>query len=312
MKMRYVVRGIPFSLRLVLFGLLDASGIAVQMLFRLGSVPGIALVAAGSVLLLARSYSNKPDDLGEEAWKPVSMDEFHRVRSTLLKTRKNRLPLFYRPAAVGILIVPVIILLFITIRVSASGGASGGGISLFLAVIDTFLIAFPLLLSGQIRLWTPRELAMKVDTFYPIAAAGPYEGLVLTPYLRFDRDRSGQEIPEDVRLMAELRRNPDDFVGIQLQVAVNNGPQGTVPYLYAVYLCRGQGETYSKIRNSDFGSFITEAGGDGEYGTIVVRQETTGTGYRTTASDCRRLFKTVTGALNGLSSVQPDGKRPQG
>ena len=306
MKMRYVVRGIPFSLRLVLFGLLDASGIAVQMLFRLGSVPGIALVAAGSVLLLARSYSNKPDDLGEEAWKPVSMDEFHRVRSTLLKTRKNRLPLFYRPAAVGILIVPVIILLFITIRVSASGGASGGGISLFLAVIDTFLIAFPLLLSGQIRLWTPRELAMKVDTFYPIAAAGPYEGLVLTPYLRFDRDRSGQEIPEDIRLMAELRRNPEDFVGIQLQVAVNNGPNGAVPYLYAVYLCRGL-DTYTKIRNTNFGSFITEAGGDEEYNTIVVRQETSGTGYHTTEADCRRLFQTVTRALNGLSSVQPEG-----
>ena len=44
--------------------------------------------------------------------------------------------------------------------------------------------------------------------------------------------------------MVEPRRKPADFLGAQFQVAVNNGPNGAVPYLYAVFLCRGKGPTY--------------------------------------------------------------------
>ena len=47
----------------------------------------------------------------------------------------------------------------------------------------------------------------------------------------------------------------------------------------------------------DFGAFIMERGGDEEYGTIVIRQKTDGTGYHTNLSDCRRLYLAVTSKL---------------
>ena len=98
----------------------------------------------------------------------------------------------------------------------------------------------------------------------------------------------------------ELRRNPEDFVGVQFQIAVNSGPNGKVPYMYAVFLCRGKGKSFRSISEMDFGSFIVEPGGDEEYGTVVVRQQTTGTGYHTDSSDCRRLYLLAAARLTAL------------
>ena len=100
--------------------------------------------------------------------------------------------------------------------------------------------------------------------------------------------------------MIELRRNPDDFVGIQLQVAINKGPNGAVPYMYAVFLCRGKGATFRALSAADYGGYVTEAGGDDEYGTVVVRQQTSGNGYRTTPAQCRHLVDTVVSRMRSL------------
>jgi hypothetical protein len=42
---------------------------------------------------------------------------------------------------------------------------------------------------------------------------------------------------------------------------------------------------------------VVEAGGDDDYGSVVLRQETSGTGYATKPSDCARLFELVCGEL---------------
>lgn len=88
--------------------------------------------------------------------------------------------------------------------------------------------------------------------------------------------------------MVEPRRKPEDFLGVQLQVALKNGPNGTVPYLYAVFHCRGKGPTFEAVSGMDFGDLIGEIAGDDEYGYVVVRQQTSGGGCRTDAGGCTR------------------------
>ncbi|HOV64720.1 MAG TPA: hypothetical protein PLG43_12650, partial [Spirochaetia bacterium] len=66
----------------------------------------------------------------------------------------------------------------------------------------------------------------------------------------------------------------------------------------AVCLCKGKGDTYRQLSGLSIKGFHVEAGGDDEYGTVVVRQKTGGTGYRTTVSDCKKLFKVVLGILS--------------
>jgi len=49
-----------------------------------------------------------------------------------------------------------------------------------------------------------------------------------------------------------------------------------------------------------FGDYVKEPGGDKEYGYVVVRQKTSGTGYHTTDADVRRLYEMVTEKLGEM------------
>ena len=294
--MTYTIKGIPISLRLILFFLVEAAGILIQILLQGGVIPGTIVMAAGWILVFARGYSNRPKDLGYEEWKPVSSQEFQRIKTNIASTKKLRLPLYYRP--IGFL--TVILFLIAAVIVSYFLAAASGNALPFLAVLDTVMVLFPLFTSGLIKLWKPAEMTMKVQTFTAILDESPGKAFAMTPYIRFDKDKEGRQIPEDVRFMLELRRNPEDFVGVQFQIAINNGPNGKVPYMYAVFLCRGEGPTFHRISNMDFGSFITEKEADPEHSTVVIRQPTKNQGYHTTSSDCRRLFLAVLSRLNAL------------
>ena len=157
------------------------------------------------------------------------------------------------------------------------------------------MLAIPVFFTGNVSLWTPQELARKMSVFESILASGPLEGgdIILTPYLRLDKDKQGRQIPEDIRLMVEPRRKPADFLGVQLQVAINKGPNGPVPYMYAVFLCKGKGDSYQRFAAERYGEFVREPGGDKDYGYVVVRQRTERGGYHTTPDDCRELFALV-------------------
>jgi hypothetical protein len=294
-SLRYLVLpGLPTPLRLALFGLAAAGGVFLQLALPGGFWPGTALLAAGLLLVFARGYRNKPVDLGFEDWKPVSLAELNRIRDNLQRTRAARVPLAYRRGFPLLVILPLAVLAFVF--------WAGEAAPLLLLVFDAILLLAPFLFSGKVRLWTPRELQMKMQAFQPLVDRASAMGgtLILTPYLRFDRDREGRQIPEDVRLMVEPRRKPADFLGVQLQVAINNGPNGPVPYLYAVFLCRGKGASFEGFRRTAPKGMIKEPGGDGEYGYVVLRQKTSGKGYHTTAKDCERLLQRVIEEIEGL------------
>jgi hypothetical protein len=299
MEMRYLIKGIHLPVRLAAFAAIEAVGVVVQTAILATPLPGTIIMIAGLFLLWAKGYSNKPEDLGYENWKPASFREVQRIRVNLQRTKKNNVAFFYKPVAMVLVIFPGAALLIVSLFLSAAFGRS----AIIYSVLDTILISLPLVLSGLVRLWTPRELAMKLNTFYPLLVEELPEDMVITPYLRFDQDKEGREIPEDLRIMIELKRNPDDFVGVQLQAAINSGPNGPVPYLYAVFLCKGKASTYRRIAGMEFGRYVKEAEGDDEFGTIVVRQQTGGKGYHTTRNNCKQLFEMIVGTLNELKSV---------
>jgi hypothetical protein len=65
-----------------------------------------------------------------------------------------------------------------------------------------------------------------------------------------------------------------------------------VPYLYAVVLTKGSaGPSYAAAARTKASGYEVEPGEGGEYGTVVIRQATTGGGYATSEGDCRRLFR---------------------
>jgi len=225
--------------------------------------------------------------VGMEDWQPASVREFDRIKANLQMTRQKSYSLLYKGGFGAFLAVALAVLSVIFFM----GGRRLGALACF----DALVLAIPLFFSGNVSLWTPQELAFRMRVFDPILSSEQAEGgdIIITPYLRLDKDKEGHQVPEDIRLMVEPRRKPADFLGVQLQVAVNKGPNGNVPYMYSVFLCRGKGETYRAFSSARFGDYIAEPGGDKEYGYIVVRQKTSGTGYHTTDADVRRLYAMV-------------------
>jgi hypothetical protein len=298
MQMTYAVGKVPFPVRVLALGGFGALGMAAQVLVpsTWGFVLGIALMVPGLVLAWAKNYRNKPADLGKEDWQPATGAEFTRIRSNLAQTRQGRFPVLYK----GVLGVVALV----ACAAAAFFLRAGGRVFAATLVVDGFVLLVPVLFSGNVRLWTPQELAQKMGVFEAIVAGEKLEGgdIVITPYLRLDRDSEGRQVPEDVRLVVEPRRKPADFLGVQMQVAINKGPNGPVPYLYAVFLCRAKGPTFERFSADRFGDLVKEPGGDREYGWVVVRQRTQGGGYHTTPADCRELFALVKQKLQALPS----------
>jgi hypothetical protein len=296
MEMKYVIKKVAFPARMVAFAAFAAVGFALQIVIPggLGFIPGIILMVPGLLFVSARNFRNKPMDIGQEDWQPASVREFDRIKSNLQLTRQRRFSVIYKT---GFGVFMAIVLVVVALVLRAGGWRLGA-----LVAADAFVLLIPFLFTGNVSLWTPQELAFRMRVFEPILSSEPAEGgeVIITPYLRLDKDKENHQIPEDIRLMVEPRRKPADFLGVQLQVAVNKGPNGNVPYMYSVFLCKGKGATYQALSAARFEDYVKEPGGDKEYGYVVVRQKTSGTGYHTTDGDVRRLYGMVKGKLESM------------
>lgn len=280
MELRFaLLPKLPFGSRMVLIVGLALLGFLSQFYvpWVLGCLP---LLAAG-ILFAAKGFSNKPKDLGLEEWRAVSSTEIDRITDNLRASKRIRLPAYFTPAAGSIILV-------IGLGLSFFSGMIGA--SFHITIINGLCLATPIFFSGMVSVWVPADLKMKMEAFQAILSQEPDPELILTPYLRFDKDKEGRQIPEDVRLMVERRRMPEGFIGIQIQAAINNGESGAVPYLYAVCLTRGRPAVFEKLSSLKVPGYEVEWKKPKEYGAVVIRQKTSGDGYHTKPKDCARLY----------------------
>jgi hypothetical protein len=264
--------------RLLVTGTCYAAAVAVQLTYSVGY--GLLVAMLGWLPLLLASATNKPKDLGLEDWRPVPIAEVDRLDDglrqslDLRKKTRDRIGM----AAVGWLFILVIALRAATAFTDRE--------DVWLAGLDAVFFLFPGLFFGSVDVFAPPDIEGKMGCFRTFLSRTLPESLVVSPYVRFDKDKSGAEIPEDLRLMLELKRPPADLVGVQIQATINTGPNGRVPYLYAVVLTRGKsGSSYQAAAQLEIPRYVVERGGDGDYGTVVIRRE----GYATDSEACLEL-----------------------
>lgn len=283
--------------RLALAGGLFASGIALALAFRPGVLPGLALIVAGWFPLMLRVATNKPDDQGLEEWRPVTMAEIDRLEDGLGESKKLK----KRTRRVGSIILAAMASPFLFAALVGSAVMRRTDITFVLAVVALLLV--PALFFGRVQVFMPKDINFKMLSFRALLSEPLPPGIAVAPYIRFDKDPAGRDVPEDLRIMLELKRPPADLVGVQVQAAINNGPNGPVPYLYAVVLTRGtSGPTYAKARGLKPRNYKVEAKADGDFGTVVIRQSTGDGGYHTTPDDCRELAQICAGFLASLQA----------
>lgn len=288
---RYRFTRLGTDARLTIFASAAALGILLVAFFPEKWHWGLLCMALPLPLLSAHPWTNKPEDLGEEDWQPSGEAELDRIADAFRSARKLKIPFWYRRGS-GI---PWTILL-------ALAALLGGGplTPLGLVGLNGLVLLWPTLHFLRVKVWVPRNFEMVVGALQAARSVPAPPGISITPYLRLDRDATGLRIPEDGRLMVERRGSAEDLVGIQVQAAINNGPNGAVPYLYAVVLTQGRGASWRKAQAFRRKGYEVEPGGDDEYGTVVVRQATGGGGYHTGPKDCAKLMTMVYGILQTL------------
>jgi hypothetical protein len=283
------------SARYALSACLFSAGSALGLIWPQLTFAGFALAASGWFPLFLKGATNRPDDQGLEEWRLVSMAVFDRLEDSLKEVRSLRREMRSFPSAlIGFLAIGAI-----AVALVASAAAGRGDVAYLAGFAAVFFL--PGIFFGRVSVFRPKEIAQKESSFVAFLSERPPEGLTVVPYIRFDKDSKGRDVPEDLRFLIEAKRPPADFVGIQVQAAINKGPNGEVPYLYAVVLTRGrEGPSYEAARRFRASGYEVEEGGDDEYGSVVIRQQTGNGGYCTTPHDCTRLAKVCYEALEKL------------
>jgi len=244
---------------------------------------GAAVAILGWSPLALRRATNKPDDQGIDGWRPVPMAEIDKLDDSLRESKKlkRKTAGTGRLAAFIAIVVGIMVILF-------AKGEGRTDIAFYLLNILAFFV--PAVFFGRVAVFTPFDIDKKMPCFRAILAESLPPDVAIAPYICFDKDARGAGIPQDLRVMYELKRPPVDLVGIQVQASINNGPNGAVPYMYAVVLTKGKsGSSFKIAERAKLRGYVVEPGGDEEYGTVVIRQETGGSGYETTPKECLRL-----------------------
>ncbi len=272
------------SARFVLAAALYIAGIAVVLVSDRFFLLGLILSAAGWFPLMLRKTTNKPQDQGLEEWRAVPMSEVDKLEDAIRETTRT----MSKSGEIPIKILGGILLAIFFLAAMTLLAIRRWDLGFLCLEAGVFLV--PALFFGRLVLHKPKDIAFKLPSFRSLLKAEPAASVTITPYIRFDKDVKGADVPEDLRVLYETKRGPEDFIGIQVQCSKNKGPNGEVPYLYAVVLTRGrEGKSYRMASGFGAHGYIIEKGGDETYGTVVIRQITTGTGYHTKAADCERL-----------------------
>ncbi len=305
----YVLPSMVYPARLAVAGTLILFGLAIQLLWPWTEPMTVLLVTApmlvaGNLLLLVRGYSLAPASRSRSGdWEKTTRDRFHQVLELERKIRRwdeTFVDVTCMTGAISLalltgamLLLVWLLNLFDTTRPWAT-----------VFVVDAAVLLLPHWITGTRRAWRPvalrqqiesLEIALKVIEHYSVP---PCQIQPMFELVGSDEKRT----PIAARVFIRFPEGPEDFLGLQLQVSVNE-VQGThYPYLYAVLIARPNfGMLDDHLENiRRIGKTLTvESKRDADVHVIVLRQRTTkNSGYHTDAAAVRKIANV---AWNGVS-----------
>ena len=242
--LRFVVPMASLQTRLITAAALFAVGLGIWCVAPMpGAAAGLVLVLAGHLPLWVRHQSNAPGGATpehEEVWAPVEDAWLERVEELEGRgARWDTTPWDLSNVLGFFILVGILILLGAT--VAGAGVLLGFDAFVRLAVAAPLLVV-PLWLNGLRTTWNPSELRKKGEALALAQAEADRLGrgdFDPVPMLALREGRTGK-YPVDARLMLRpTREDESGFLGVQVQVAMNNVKGTDYPYLYAVVLGKG-------------------------------------------------------------------------
>jgi hypothetical protein len=249
---------------------------------------GLGLLFYGSMILTLKKISIDPS-IGrvKVQWEEVSIEEWQNVKKKFKEAKrwKSHITNIKSPKGFALLICYSMIAFF-TVVVSLEMN----DLDTVALVCNISVLFLPLMLSGSIDGWQPKELSVKLSALRNVYKhfTKKHEELKVKPMLGLSSASSGGElglVPIDARMVINFPDAPKGFYGVQVQCSTNEVSDKLLPYLYAVVLTSIEfwppGKTAPAI-DADKGKIKLEYSRTEEAVIFVVRQKTTRTsGYTT-------------------------------
>ncbi len=298
----YVARSMGYRSRLALAGGLIFCGLALQLLLPLDAIPllfvSLPLLLAGNVFLLVQGYNLRPSHRMhvEGDWEKTTRDRFREACHLEDKVKSWDQTFADLTCGLGafmlLLIAGGVALVFFML---AASERTEFWAPVFLA--DAAVLLIPHWITGTRRGWRPTELIQQVKSLEAaLAAIEPFEvpPCQIQPMFQL-AGKGANRTPVAARVFIRFPDGPEDFLGIQFQVSLNDVQGTKYPYLYAVIIAK---QSFGLLRYhaseiADRTSDLTvETSTEDDVEVIVIRQHTTKTsGYHTDAADVRKIAR---------------------
>lgn len=300
-----IAKRLPYDTRLVAIVACLCVGIGVQLL-SMNALLGAPLVFAASLLSLVSGYTNIPaSGQGTREWKAVGREAVERVLKLHESSRRWDQSALDITCATGVLCfigTGAVVLLVAAFMIDYPA-------LMLIWLVDAALLLMPHWVTGVRRILTRPGLIIKVKALIDIAAIFDQikaDGETLQWMMELSHRAEG-EIPEDVKLMVKYARAPANFLGVQVQVALNDVQGTSYPYLYCVLLARPGFGLQNLVANEK--EITEELQKQGDVELIVIRQRTTRTsGYHTKPKAQAEIFRrAVLRARHAIEAVPTAG-----
>jgi len=290
-----------YRARMVAAAALVLAGLAAQTQLSPAAPPRILLgtlliLLAGTAFLLVKGYDLAPSGkLRAGEWEKTTRDRFQEV-SKLERSMWRwdqsfvdiTCPLGFLTLA-ALALAGLVVFSFLVMQYGTRDWAP-----VFAA--DAVVLLLPHWIIGTRRTWRPAALRQQIEaletalermTAFKIA---PFEA---HPMFQMAGEGS-KRVPVSARVFVRFTKAPEDFLGMQLQVAINNVQGTKYPYLYAVLIAK-QSFGLLDPKRLDFvrqrvGGLTVESKRESDTHVIVLRQTTTRrSGYHTKTGAIREI-----------------------
>ncbi|NVB39076.1 hypothetical protein G6O69_14630 [Pseudenhygromyxa sp. WMMC2535] len=254
------------------------------------------------LVLWTRSQTNAPGGATPNSkdlnWVPVDDDWPKKLQQIEAKARAWDLTPWEITNWQGILTAIVVIGLP-AFAISSLRGLESPSFVLRSQVMLMLTLA-PMWLSGTRSIWHPSELSLKLDALANARkrAKEHSDRFEIVTLMALTETRRGK-YPVDVRMMLRPKAGAEGFIGVQIQVALNNVQGRDYPYLYCVILTEEKGRLPELVQRP--GLVIEPGSGSGAQYLVVRQRADNSGGWHTSNADIFRILNHTLKLTEGMA-----------
>ena len=305
----HIAKSLPYGTRLAAILVLLTAGFVVQAVaLAFGCVWGVLFgglcLFAATLLSLVKGYTNKPRELkGAREWKGAERENLAKILTISEKAKTWDQSFLDITCPRGCLaLAGVLFLVFVGAVVL---GDLGFELLACVWVVDACVLILPHWVTGVRTVLTNAPLTIKAQLLLQVmdawkAAAQADEKML--PQMEVLNTPEGQ-LPQDAKLVLQMDRLGQDFLGLQTQVVINNVQGSDFPYLYCVLVARPKLGLHTQLQLEPPAEIVAESKTQEDVQILIIRQHTTKTsGYHTDAAAALRIFQY---ALSQARTLRP-------